>query len=190
MHSSLKHHFLLAMPGLAGDFFGGSILYVCEHNENGAMGLVVNRPGSLCLADVLTELEISHADAPATRLETPVLVGGPVQPEHGFVLHDDAAESTSLDLGQGLLLGSARSLLEALAANQGPAHWLLALGYTGWGAGQLEQELVSNAWLACPADPDQARRILFATPFERRVQAAADLLGIDFSLMAPQAGHA
>jgi putative transcriptional regulator len=180
---SLKHHFLLAMPGLAADYFGGSIIYVCEHDDDGAMGLIVNRPSELSLARLLDQIGIEPASAPSG----PALEGGPVQTDRGFILHsDDASSENSLALGDGVMLSTARQMLEAIGHGDGPAHYLVALGYAGWGPGQLEQELAQNAWLTCPASTD----VLFDVPFEERVSSAAATLGIDFRLMGSQAGHA
>jgi putative transcriptional regulator len=179
----LKHHFLLAMPGLAGDYFANTITYVCEHNADGALGIMVNRPLKLGVRELLEQLGI----AAAIELRQPVLEGGPVKTERGFILHSDERRfETSVDLGHGLMLSTARSTLESIGAGNGPARYLVALGYAGWGAGQLERELADNAWLTCPASSD----ILFDVPYESRLNEAARSLGIDFRLMSSQAGHA
>ncbi len=179
----LKHHFLLAMPGLTADYFGNSITYIAEHNDDGALGFMVNRPLALSLGDLLAQLGIeSHGD-----LVAPVLEGGPVKTERGFILHsDDKQYESSVALGNGVMLSTARQILEAIGARTGPDRFLVALGYAGWEAGQLEQELAENAWLTCPA----SREILFDVPFEERIDKAARSLGIDFRLMSSQAGHA
>ena len=183
IEQSLKHHFLLAMPGLAGEYFGNTITYVCEHNEDGAMGIMVNRPIGLTLGELLEQLGIEAAAA----LEQPVLEGGPVKRDRGFILHtDDRRYDASLSLGNGLMLSTARQTLESIGAGDGPRQYLVALGYAGWGAGQLENELTQNAWLSCPAQIE----ILFDVPFAERVNRAAATLGIDFRLMSNQAGHA
>jgi putative transcriptional regulator len=183
LETCLKHHFLLAMPGLAGDYFANTITYVCEHNADGALGFLINRPLDLAIGELLDQLGISARLA----LEAPVLAGGPVKTERGFVLHsDDQRYETSLELGHGLMLSTARATLEAIGAGDGPSRYLVALGYAGWGAGQLERELFDNAWLTCPATAE----ILFDVPFASRVDAAARSLGIDFRLMSSQAGHA
>jgi putative transcriptional regulator len=180
---SLKHHFLLAMPGLAGEYFGNSITYVCEHNEDGAMGIMVNRPMELSVGGLLEQLGIGAVGS----LDQSVLEGGPVKRDRGFILHtDDVHYDASLTLGNGLMLSTARQTLEAIGAGEGPRRYLVALGYAGWGVGQLENELKENAWLSCPAQID----ILFEVPFEERVNRAAASLGIDFRLMSSQAGHA
>jgi len=183
METCLKHHFLLAMPGLAGDYFANTITYVCEHNTEGALGFMVNRPLALSVGDLLDQLGIDTVSA----LSAPVLEGGPVKTERGFVLHtDECRQETSVDLGHGIMLSTARATLEAIGAGTGPSRYFVALGYAGWGAGQLEREITENAWLTCPARTD----ILFDVPFERRVEEAARSLGIDFRLMSSQAGHA
>ena len=182
--TTLKNQFLLAMPGLAGTYFGDTVTYVCEHNADGAMGLMVNRPTDVSLRELLSELGIESGSVPE---EIPVMEGGPVATDRGFVLHsDDRAFDSSLSLGDGLMLNSTREVLEAIAAGEGPAEFLVAMGYAGWGEGQLEQELLENAWLTCPGSRD----ILFRTPFAERVNKAAAALGIDFRLMSSQAGHA
>jgi putative transcriptional regulator len=182
--NSLKNQFLLAMPGLTGTYFGDTVTYVCEHNADGAMGLMVNRPTDVTLRALLTDLGI---DAAGVSEDIPVMEGGPVATERGFVLHsDDCTFDSSLSLGDGLMLNSTREVLEAIAAGEGPGDFLVAMGYAGWGEGQLEQELLENAWLTCPGNRD----ILFRTPFAERVNKAAAALGIDFRLMSSQAGHA
>jgi putative transcriptional regulator len=181
---SLKNQFLIAMPGLAGGYFGDTVTYLCEHNDDGAMGLVINRPAQLSLAELLTQLGI---DGTRVSPEVPVMDGGPVARDRGFILHsDDVRFDVSLDLGDGLMLTAAREVLEAIAAGAGPADYLVALGYAGWDAGQLEQEMLDNAWLNCPADPD----VIFHEPVDNRVVKAAAVLGIDIRLMSGQAGHA
>jgi len=183
LETCLKHHFLLAMPGLVGDAFANTITYVCEHNEDGALGFTINRPLALTVHELLDQLGIV-VRAP---LEQPVLEGGPVKQERGFILHSDEKQyETSLPLGHGLMLSTARATLESIGAGTGPERYLVALGYAGWGAGQLERELTENAWLTCPARTD----ILFEVPFEQRVDEAAKSLGIDFRLMSSHAGHA
>jgi putative transcriptional regulator len=183
LDTCLKHHFLLAMPGLTGEYFGNTITYVCEHNEDGAMGIMVNRPMELTVGALLDQLGIT-----ATQIPTePVLEGGPVKTERGFILHtDDERYDASLALGNGLMLSTARQTLAAIGDGRGPKKYLVALGYAGWGAGQLENEMLQNAWLTCPADIS----ILFDVPFDQRINKAAATLGIDFRLMSTHAGHA
>ena len=182
--ASLKNQFLLAMPSLAGSYFGDTVTYLCEHNEDGAMGLVINRPSGLSLVELLSQLGMKSGVISA---DVPVLDGGPVARDRGFILHsDDARFDASLELGDGLMLTAAREVLEAIAQGTGPREYLVALGYAGWDGGQLEAELKDNAWLTCPASLD----VIFHEPFDARVRKAAAALGIDFRLMSGQAGHA
>ncbi|HEX7034581.1 MAG TPA: YqgE/AlgH family protein [Pseudomonadales bacterium] len=182
--SSLKNQFLIAMPSLIGGYFGDTLIYLCEHNDDGAMGLVVNRPTEMSLRELLSQLGISGRDVP---VEIPVLDGGPVARDRGFILHsDDSRFEASLDLGDGTMLTAAREVLEAIAEGRGPRDYLVALGYAGWAGGQLEGELKENAWLTCPA----SHEIVFREPFENRVRKAAASLGIDLRFMSGQAGHA
>jgi putative transcriptional regulator len=182
--TSLKNQFLIAMPALAGSYFGATLTYLCEHTDDGAMGLVINRPSDLSLIEMLAQLGVRTGHIAA---DVPVMDGGPVAPDRGFILHsDDRAFAASLDLGNGLMLTAAREVLEAIADGTGPEHYLVALGYAGWGAGQLEAEIRDNAWLNCPATLD----VVFSVPFADRVQEAAATLGIDFRFMSGQAGHA
>ncbi|MGE0625170.1 MAG: YqgE/AlgH family protein [Pseudomonadales bacterium] len=186
----LKNQFLLAMPGLAGGYFGDTLTYVCEHNEDGAMGIIVNRPSPVTLIELMAQLGI---DKGATPLDRVVMEGGPVGGDRGFILHtEDDRFDGSLALGNGLMLSSAREVLQAIARQEGPADYLVALGYAGWDGGQLEVELAENAWLTTPADTagTLAREIIFRTPFEDRIQRAAASLGIDFTLISSQPGHA
>lgn len=182
--SSLKNQFLIAMPTMTGSYFGDTIIYLCEHNQDGAMGLVVNRPSRMTLIELVAQLNIEPG---SISPEVPVMDGGPVARDRGFILHtDDERFEASLDLGNGTMLTAAREVLEAIGAGRGPRSYLVALGYAGWGAGQLEDELKENAWLTCPASLD----ILFEVPFGERVTRAAAVLGIDFRFMSGQAGHA
>jgi putative transcriptional regulator len=182
--ASFRHQFLVAMPGLADGYFGGTVTYLCEHNAEGAMGLVINRASEMTLLELLTQLELP---TPARIAGRAVLEGGPVARERGFVLHSaERRYDASLDLGPGLVLSASRQALEAIAGDTGPDKFVIALGFAGWGPGQLEQELLENAWLTCPADP----AVIFDVPFEERVMRAAATLGIDFSRLSGQAGHA
>ncbi len=180
---NLKHHFLLPMPTLAGDYFADSLTYICEHTEEGAMGLMVNRPSELSLLELMSQigLKTNHR-----LLETPVLEGGPVSTEQGFVLHsNDKQYASSAELGNTLLLSTAMEVLDAIARDCGPAEYMVALGYAGWGAGQLEAEIQNNVWLTTLADPE----VLFHAPFETRLQQAAASMGVDLRLIA-RPGHA
>jgi len=171
------------MPSLAGSYFGSTLTYVCEHNDEGAMGIMVNRPSELSLKELLAQLGI---DSIGNLVDVPVLEGGPVASDRGFILHTSELHfESSLDLEHGLMLTTAREVLEAIAAGEGPRRFLVALGYAGWGEHQLEEEMKENSWLNCPADPD----VLFDTPFAERVAKAAASLGIDFNLISGRAGH-
>ena len=183
--SYLKHHFLIAMPHMDDPNFAQSLIYMVDHNDQGAMGLVINQPNGLNLADVLEQLRPELP--PAEHCQAlQIMTGGPVQTERGFVLHPAGHHfQATLDLGE-LGLSTSQDALFAIADRTGPAKYLIALGYAGWGAGQLENELAENAWLSCPADP----AILFDLPHAERLQAAAKRLGVNLGLLTSQAGHA
>jgi len=183
--ASLRNHFLLAMPSLSEGIFSQSITYICEHGESGAMGIVINQPLELSVAEIFEHLEIS------TKLgfsQTPVMAGGPVQIDHGFVLHRNCDKSweASLKITPEITLTTSRDILRAIANGSGPQEHLIALGYAGWSAGQLEFELAENSWLTLPADGD----IIFSTPYQHRLGSAASVLGIDMNLISGEAGHA
>lgn len=181
----LRDHFLLAMPCLSEGIFSHSITYICEHGESGAMGIIINRPLDLSVSEIFEHLQI---DCERDYSDMPVMAGGPVQMDHGFVLHRYCEKSweASLKVTGEITLTTSRDILRAIASDQGPEDHLIALGYAGWGAGQLEQELAENSWLTLPGSSD----IIFSTPAEQRLQAAAGLLGIDMNLISGQAGHA
>jgi putative transcriptional regulator len=183
--SYLKHHLLIAMPHMADPHFAQTVIYLVEHNEQGAMGLVINRPNGLNLADVLEQLRPDE-DPPTQCQDLPIFSGGPVQTDRGFVLHPAGPQfQATLALGE-LGLSTSQDVLFAIADGSGPEKYLITLGYAGWDAGQLETELADNAWLTCPAD----NAILFDLPFDQRLNAAAARLGINLSLLTSQAGHA
>jgi len=180
----LRDHFLIAMPSLQDGYFGHTVTYICEHGDDGAMGLVINHPIDLTLEQILRQLDLDPAPA---MTEQTVFRGGPVQPEHGFVLHSPEKEwNGTRKLSSGLSLTTSRDILEAMAMGKGPAQTLIALGYAGWGPGQLESEIAENAWLVAPA----SRSILFGLPPYERWNAAARLIGIDMNLISQVAGHA
>ena len=181
----LTNHFLIAMPQLADPNFFHTVTYICEHNEEGAMGIVINRPMDLTLGDIMSHMGIEMADG--ERAALPVYGGGPVQQERGFVIHRPLGHwDSSLHITEQIAVTTSRDILVAVAGAEGPEEVLIALGYAGWGAGQLEAEMAQNAWLSGPADPE----ILFAMPSERRWEAAAGLLGVDLHLLSAEAGHA
>jgi putative transcriptional regulator len=180
----LRDHFLIAMPSLQDGYFAHTVTYICEHGDEGAMGLVINQPIDLTLEQVLRQLDLDPAPA---MTEQPVFRGGPVQPEHGFVLHSPEKEwNGTRKLAGGLSLTTSRDILEAMALGKGPAQTLIALGYAGWGPGQLENEIADNSWLVTPA----SQAILFTLPPYERWNAAAQLIGIDMNLISQVAGHA
>lgn len=183
--TSLTSHFLIAMPGLTDPNFVRTVTYVCEHTDQGAMGIVVNRPTELRLGELLAQLDI-HTQIPSVR-ETTVYQGGPVQTDRGFVLHTAGpAFDSTLNIDSHISVTTSRDVLEAIAKGEGPTESLIALGYAGWGGGQLEQEMSANAWLSGPADDS----ILFRVDPDARWLAAAKLLGIDMNLLSGVAGHA
>ncbi len=193
---NLTHHFLVAMPHLEDDFFGRSVVYVCEHSERGALGLVVNKPGRLSLPALLEKI-----DLPLHRQdlqEQPIYQGGPVQTDRGFVLHDpiildaphsdEAAYASTLSIPGGLEMTTSKDVLEAIAHGAGPKRLLVALGYSSWGEGQLESELRENAWLTVEAG--QHVGIIFDTAPEQRYEAVLDLLGLKPWMLHSEAGNA
>jgi len=182
---SLTNQFLIAMPALADPNFHGTVTYICEHNDQGAMGIVINRPLDLSLGEVLGHMHLSPKTAEIAQQM--VYMGGPVQTDRGFVLHHPVGEWDSmLRINDDMAITTSKDILEKLATGDGPAQTLIALGYAGWGAGQLEQELADNAWLCGPAD----NRIIFDTPWEQRWKAAAALMGVDTDHLSDQIGHA
>ncbi len=183
--SNLTNHFLIAMPGLQDSNFFHTVTYICEHNEEGAMGIVLNRPTDLQLEDILEQLEIKPQDP--QQCSQPIYLGGPVQTERGFVLHtpDESWDSTS-NITQEICITTSMDILRSIAEGSGPAKMLIALGYAGWAPGQLEEELGANAWLNGPADS----QIIFEMPSEERWTAAAKRLGVDLNLLSGEPGHA
>jgi len=182
---SLANHFLIAMPSLADPNFARSVTLICEHSEEGAMGIVINRLTDLHLRDIFEQLDIK-ADKPATA-ESAVYLGGPVQNNRGFVLHEPIGNwESTLSVTDTLGVSTSRDILEAIAHSRGPERFLVALGYAGWGAGQLEREITENSWLSAPASRD----ILFELQVEHRWKAAAQLMGIDLITLSGEAGHA
>lgn len=184
---SLKHHFLIATPSLQDPLFGKSLTYICDHGPDGAMGLIVNRPMELNLKDILEQMAVEGA--PQLSFDTPILAGGPVHTQRGFVLHtpDDHSWDSSILIDQEVALTASKDIVGAIAQGDGPTSSQFILGYAGWNAGQLEEEIKENSWLTVPANLD----ILFNTPAEKRWGAAADLLGIaDMALMSGHVGHA
>jgi putative transcriptional regulator len=182
---NLTHHFLIAMPNMADPHFAGSLTYICEHNERGALGVVVNRPIEMTLKALFEQIEIPLQDR--TRAAMPVYFGGPVQVDRGFVLHRPPGDwQSTLSINGELALTTSRDVLQAVGEGRGPEQILVSLGYAGWGPGQLEQELSQNAWLTVAARSE----LIFDMPPEVRFAAAMDLLGVDPMRLSDEAGHA
>jgi putative transcriptional regulator len=182
---NLTHHFLIAMPNMVDPNFAKTLTFICEHNDQGALGVVVNRPIEMNLHALLEQISIPPAtDAFKT---VPVHFGGPVQVDRGFVLHMPVGQwQSTLAVGPEIGLTTSKDILQAVARGEGPNHMLVTLGYAGWAPGQLEHELTQNAWLTVPAQAG----VIFDHPPEARLPAAMELLGIDFTQLSEQAGHA
>lgn len=182
---NLTDHFLIAMPAMDDPYFSKSLIYIAEHNDQGALGLIVNRPIDMTLATLFEKIEIPIESTELANL--PVFFGGPVQTDRGFVLHRPIGDwQSTLAVNQDVGLTSSRDVLQSVARNGRPHEVLVTLGYSGWGAGQLESELAQNSWLSVPANP----HILFDIPYEERLPSAMEILGIDFANLAVTAGHA
>lgn len=187
MHTtaSLANQLLIAMPNMRDPNFDHTVTLICQHNDEGALGIVLNRTVELTVGDILDQMDISRELF--LQSDEPVHYGGPVQTERGFILHEDVGSwDSTLEVHDGLGLTTSRDILEAMARNEGPNRSLVALGYAGWGSGQLEQEISDNSWLNGPANPE----LIFSTPVEQRWAAAAQLLGVDLGLLSSEAGHA
>jgi putative transcriptional regulator len=182
---NLTHHFLIAMPSMADPYFSKTLTYICEHNDQGALGVVVNRPIDMTLGALFERLSLTLSSEDLSKLT--VYFGGPVQTDRGFVLHSPGGRwESSLPFSERMHLTTSRDILDALARGDGPDQALVALGYAGWSAGQLEDEMSANAWLTVPADD----RLVFGTPLADRWQAACRLLGVDLLHLSSDAGHA
>ena len=190
----LTHHFLIAMPGLEDEAFARSVIYLCEHSAQGALGLIINKPSEISLTHLFEKVELLLRRADLT--DTPVFHGGPVQMERGFVLHDpmngtgeqadEPAYASTMVIPGGLVMTTSRDVLEALSSGAGPRRVLVTLGYSSWGKGQLESELGENSWLTVLADP----AVIFETPVEQRYDRALALLGLQAWTLSPDVGHA
>ncbi|HEY0180350.1 MAG TPA: YqgE/AlgH family protein [Dokdonella sp.] len=181
----LTNQLLIAMPTLRDPNFARGVTFLCQYGEDGAMGLLINRLSEYRLGDVLAQMNM-HSDIPEV-VDAPVLIGGPMQPERGFVLHSPGGEwESSFRISERLSVTTSRDILVAIAAGNGPRHAVVALGYASWSPGQLEQELCDNHWLTAPV----SEQILFETPLEQRWEAAAGLVGVNLLQLANYAGHA
>ena len=182
--ANFSDHFLIAMPGMVDPHFAHTLTYVCEHSDEGALGIVVNKPIDMKLAALFEQIDIALPDEDLRA--TPVHFGGPVQVDRGFVLHRPLGNwQSTLAISDGMGLTTSKDVLEAVGRGEGPQDMFISLGYAGWSAGQLEQELAQNAWLTVEADPD----VVFELPPEGRLPAAVRLLGIDISRLSDTAGH-
>ncbi len=191
---SFANQFLIAMPGMVDDNFAGTVVYICDHTSNGAMGLVVNRPTDVDLATLFDKIDLKLEIQP--KASEPVYFGGPVQTDRGFVLHEQSeAEhtshySSSLRVPGGLAMTTSKDILQEVAAGHGPQRFLMTLGYAGWSAGQLEDEIARNGWLNIPAPTEELVHIIFDTPDEYKYENVLGLLGVDLGFLSSEAGHA
>jgi putative transcriptional regulator len=185
---NLANHFLIAMPSMQDPIFGGTVVYVCEHNENGVLGVVINKPTDMTMEVLFDRIDLEVSSAAERHLESePIMFGGPVQDDRGFVLHTPGARySSSLTVTNDVAFTTSIDVLEAVARGNGPERMMVSIGYAGWSPGQLEDELARNGWLTVAADP----RIVFDVPIEERYNAAMKLLGFDPLMLNSEAGHA
>jgi putative transcriptional regulator len=182
---NLTHHFLIAMPSMADPYFSKTLTYICEHNDQGALGLVVNRPIDMTLKALFERLSLQMRDRKSA--DAPIYFGGPVQTDRGFVLHAPAGDwQATLKVRDLIGLTTSKDILEAVGRGEGPERMLVTLGYAGWSPGQLEHELSQNAWLTVEARDG----IIFDMPSEERLPAAMELLGVDYARLQDSAGHA
>ena len=183
--SSLANHLLVAMPGMADSNFGGAVVFLAEHTARGALGLIVNRPTDITLRTLFERIDL-RLDIESLA-ELPVLYGGPVQTDRGFVLHQPLGQwNSTVTVGEDMGLTSSKDVLEAVAQGEGPERLLVTLGYAGWGPGQLEHEIAQNAWLTLAPTAE----LLFDVPLDQRFERAFRSLGIDPALLSPAVGHA
>lgn len=185
---NLANHFLIAMPSMQDPIFGGTVVYVCEHNDKGVLGVVINKPTDMTMETLFDRVDLKMAEGlRAAVVHEPIMFGGPVQDDRGFVLHSPGGRySSSLNVTDEVAFTTSIDVLEAVARGAGPRHLLVSIGYAGWSPGQLEDEIARNGWLTVGADA----RVLFELPIEQRYTAALKLLGIDPLMLAPEAGHA
>lgn len=182
---NLTGHFLIAMPSLNDGFFNQAVTYICEHDDNGCFGIIINQETTVTLREIVEQMNIESGDH--YHKDQPIFIGGPVDQGRGFILHRPTGSwQSSLQISNNVALTTSKDILQALATDQGPEDCIVALGYAGWSAGQLEEEMANNTWLNCPAD----EQIIFNTPVTERWKAAAQLIGVDLSLLSNDAGHA
>ena len=187
---NLTGHLLIAMPGMTDPFFSKSVTFICTHNQDGAMGVMINRPTDLSYETLFEKIKVELAQNELA--DNTVLYGGPVQPERGFVLHEHSGEwDSTLSIAENTALTTSKDILESVAIGTGPKKMLLALGYAGWTAGQLEQEIAANSWLSVQAkDGETLHKILFECKAEEKLNASLALLGINPAMLSDVAGHA
>lgn len=183
--ANLTNQFLIAMPGMADPTFAKTVTYLCQHGPEGALGIIINRPSDLTLGEVMEQMSIEVNQPDIEHMQ--VYFGGPVHRERGFVLHEPGSQwDSTLRVSESIALTTSRDILEAIGSGHGPAKVLVALGYAGWGKGQLEREILDNAWLNVPSDIS----IMFDSPPRQRWKAAAESVGVDISLLTSSFGHA
>lgn len=185
-HGYLENQFLIAMPQLVDPYFANTVTYLWRHNEEGALGIVINKPLQACIADIFDELDIECSVASEKFHQHQVLAGGPVERDKGFIIHDAGDQwESSIGVTDTISVCTSKTILQDIASGAGPDNYIVALGCAGWEAGQLEREITDNAWLTAPANID----LLFSTDYSRKAEDAAAILGIDLQQISPEAGH-
>lgn len=188
---NLTGHFLIAMPAMTDSFFSKSVTFICTHNQDGAMGIMINRPTNITFETLFEKINVELLNLAVA--DQPVLYGGPVQPERGFVLHEvtDGEWDSTVQIANNIALTTSKDILESVAIGHGPAKMLVSLGYAGWTSGQLEQEIKQNAWLSVQAnDTETLHEILYNTDYDQKLSATLALLGVDPAMLSDIAGHA
>ena len=184
--SNLENQFLIAMPQMVDSYFANTVTYLWKHNNEGALGIVINKPLQACVADMFSELAIECIVEEGHFRKQLVLAGGPVERDKGFIIHDaDNSWESSISVTDNISICTSKSILEDIARGDGPDNYIVALGCAGWDAGQLEQEIAANAWLTTPANPE----LIFSDDFEHKAQRAAAILGVDLGQLSPETGH-
>ena len=182
----LENQFLIAMPQMLDPYFTNTVTYLWKHNEEGALGIVINKPLKACVADIFAELDIICSTENSLFRERPVLAGGPVERDKGFIIHDAGQQwESSIEVTPEITICTSRTILQDIAKGSGPENYLVALGCAGWEAGQLEREITENTWLTTPANAE----LIFSDNYNGKAEAAASLLGIDLQQISPEAGH-
>ena len=182
----LENQFLIAMPQMLDSYFTNTVTYLWKHNEEGALGIVINKPLKACVADIFAELDILCSTEDSLFRERPVLAGGPVERDKGFIIHDAGQQwESSIEVTPEITICTSRTILQDIAKGSGPENYLVALGCAGWEAGQLEREITENTWLTTPANAE----LIFSDNYNGKAEAAASLLGINLQQISPEAGH-